>query len=606
MAAVDNSRIFAWGSRLTARTLLVGFCLSTPAAWAAADSAREAVRAAIERNPEVQTRWHAFLAAGEDKAEARGGYLPSVDIEALAGIANRDFDGRGSYGRGQAEITLTQVLFNGFRIRSAVERADHTRLARYYELLDAVQGKALEAVQAYEDVLRYRDMVELAQRNYVNHQRVFKQIEQRAKSGVGNKADLLQISGRRSLAESNLLTEAANLHDVTARFERIVGRSPMADMAPLTLSAELPAGLKDVLTQAYSANPGFHATFESVAAAKAAVGEARSSFYPRLELRARQGIYENMNSFDKRVDPDPHGQEGVIELRGTYNIFRGGSDLAAERAAVQRMNQADDLRLKACVDLRQIASIAFNDVSNLGEKLDTLRAHKTAAASVVTAYRDQFDIGRRSLLDVLDSENEAFQAERALVQGEYDLAVARYRTLATMGTLLPALGVSREGLPTLGDLDAEPVRVTPETVCPALDEQNLTLAALRPADVDEAPAPLPARKVALAGDALFDTGKSDIRPAALDKLSETVARLKAEPGPWRVAIVGYTDSSGSAAVNRSLSLARAIAVKDHLVAGGLDAALITVEGAGASRPVADNATAEGRAANRRVEISISK
>ncbi|MDT9127038.1 TolC family protein, partial [Escherichia coli] len=78
---------------------------------------------------------------------------------------------------------------------------------RYYEVLDAVQGKALEAVQAYEDVRRYRAMVELAQRNYGNHQRVFEQIGQRARSGVGNRADLLQISGRRSLAESNLLTE---------------------------------------------------------------------------------------------------------------------------------------------------------------------------------------------------------------------------------------------------------------------------------------------------------------------------------------------------------------------------------------------------------------
>lgn len=601
IAAVNHPEKIAQGGRLKAATLLVGCVLSTPA-WAV-DSAPDAVRAAISANPEVQARWHAFLAAGEDKAEARGAYLPSVDIEALAGIANRDFDNRASYGRGQAEITLTQVLFSGFRIRNSVARADHTRLARYYELLDAVQGKALETVQTYDDVRRYRAMVELAQRNYLNHQRVFQQIDQRAGSGVGNKADLLQISGRRSLAESNLLTEAANLHDVSARFARIVGRLPMAEMQPLQVSAELPASLRDVLNQAYGANPGFHAAFESVAAAKASVGEARSAYYPRLELRARQGVYENMNSFDKRTDPERRGQDGVIELRGTYNIFRGGSDRAAERAALQRVSQADDLRLKACVDLRQIAAIAFNDVHNLSEKLDTLRSHKTAAVNVVTAYRDQFDIGRRSLLDVLDSENEAFQAERALVQGEYDLALARYRTLAAMGKLLPALGVARDGVPTLDDLGAEPVRVTPETACPVFDAQDLSLAALRP--VADAPARATGA-LALSGDALFDTGKSALKPEALSKLNELLARLRSEPGPWRIGIVGHTDSTGAVAANRALSLARAVSVRNQLVAGGLDAALITVEGAGSSRPVADNATAEGRAANRRVELSISK
>ena len=122
------------------------------------------------------------------------------------------------------------------------------------------------------------------------------------------------------------------------------------------------------------------------------------------------------------------------------------------------MEQSRALQDKACVDLRQTASIAWNDVNNLRSKLRALESHRDGSRLVVQAYDDQFDIGRRTLLDTLDARNEAFQAERALVQGHSELRKAYYRTLHAMGSLVETLGVGRDGLPAIRDFDEDAER----------------------------------------------------------------------------------------------------------------------------------------------------
>lgn len=108
----------------------------------------------------------------------------------------------------------------------------------------------------------------------------------------------------------------------------------------------------------------------------------------------------------------------------------------------------------------------------------------------------------------------------------------------------------------------------------------------------------------LKSDILFDTGRSDLKPAAAGNLNKMSAILKKYPENV-LTIKGYTDSTGSAKINRELSERRAMAVKQHLVAGGVPESSISILGMGPASPLADNKTAAGRAQNRRVEIEIT-
>lgn len=171
--------------------LAVAFFALSAAAHAQVDSLQNVVREALEYNPEVQAKFNEFEATTHDRREAFGGYLPSLDIEGSLGTAERQYDdGRGAFTRNYAEARLTQMLFDGFQVKNRVKRAEHASRQRYYDLIDEAETKAMEVVNAYIDVERYREMVRLAQVNLDNHKRVQKQIAERADRGVSNQADL--------------------------------------------------------------------------------------------------------------------------------------------------------------------------------------------------------------------------------------------------------------------------------------------------------------------------------------------------------------------------------------------------------------------------------
>lgn len=420
-------------------------------------------KTAIENNPEVQTQWFNFLEATANQKSAKAGYLPSVDLNAAYGKGDRQFDDRGWFNQGQAEIALTQVLFDGFRIKNRVEQGDYAALKRYYELNAGIEQKALEAAQAYLDVQRYRELVQLAEANFHNHQRVYNQIKQRADQGVGNRADLSQITGRLSLAQTNLMTEQANLNDVSARYARIIGAEPPTNLAPVNLNAALPSSKEEVVAAAYANNNSLKAALSEMQYARANAQEFKANLYPTLSFVARTGLYQNRNSFDERSNPDKYGQDSAVELRMNYNLFNGGADKAALNAANARIMQSDDLKNKACIDIRQTSSVAYNNISNYTNQMQWLQRHRDESAAVVKAYSDQFDIGRRTLLDVLDSENESFQANRAYLSAQYDLKIAQLQTLYSTGQLLSTLGIQRDNLPEVSEVSKREIQA--ENVC---------------------------------------------------------------------------------------------------------------------------------------------
>ena len=126
-----------------------------------------------------------------------------------------------------------------------------------------------------------------------------------------------------------------------------------------------------------------------------------------------------------------------------WNLYDGGASQARVRQQTNLMSQAADLRDKACRDVRQTAAIAFNDTRKLTEQIALLDRNTVAIVKARDAYRQQFDIGQRSLLDLLNAENEVYTARRAYANAEYDRALAFARTHAGMSQLTTRLGLAR-------------------------------------------------------------------------------------------------------------------------------------------------------------------
>ncbi|PKM29395.1 MAG: hypothetical protein CVV07_11420 [Gammaproteobacteria bacterium HGW-Gammaproteobacteria-11] len=410
------------------------------------ESLSQSIRQAIENNPEVQARWHEFQALDDGLSASRSGYLPRIDITARTGRNDRNYGNNDAFSSSDAEISLIQNLFNGFRTRGEVSQASEQKLVGYYTFMEQLESTALEAIAAYQDVLRQRELVQLAEDNLRQHERVFEQISDSAAAGVARSVDLEQISGRLSLAEANLITEQSNLHDVSARYQRITGDVPPGSLPAAPLQAEqLPQTLEQALSNALVHNPGYLAASRNIAVADAEISIRKANLSPSLDLALRQ----NYQSHDELGNRD-NRNEAQIGLEFRYNLYSGGRDMANIRGAHDEANAARDLRNKACTDLRQTLQIAFNDVNKIDLQLTALNQHRLSSSRVRTAYKQQFDIGQRTLLDVLDAENEYFQASRAYANAVYDREIAIARTLEAQGQLLSTLGIVRTGLPDLG------------------------------------------------------------------------------------------------------------------------------------------------------------
>lgn len=595
-------------------------------------TAKSAAALAVTLNPEVQAAWHALLAAENAKDVARGGYYPKLDLNASLGRQEYNYDPTNTeaeYDQRGVSLTLTQMLWDGLYTRNEVRSRDHTRRARYFEVRDTAQTTALEAYRAYQDVQRYRRLVELAHKNHESHRRIHDQISDRVRAGISRSVDLQQVSGRLALAQSNLITETANLHDVSARYERVIGAPPAAVLAEAPVFDQgLPGTINAALREAYSLHPSLHASVENIQANQRSISSARASYSPRLDIQLSTEHGSDLDRTTGRSD------DQVAQLVLSYNLFNGGSDKARIAQAQNETLRAEDLRDLACRNVRQTLRIAYNDSVRLQEQLRHLGVHQVTTEQAVSVYRDQFSLGQRTLLDLLDTENEAFEAQRAYIHAEFDRAIALARTQAGLGQLMAALGLSRNDLDQAGE-DIEPNASSSRTpLCP-LQQDKLLPQAPKAMPVSTAPPAAPvvvdsdmdgvrnnidlcpqtprgtpvnevgcekAKPIVLNG-IRFRLSSSELLPQSRTVLDRAASTLQANKG-LRVEIQGHTDASGDASYNQTLSEQRAQSVVRFLVNKGVAQQRLIAKGYGESRPIASNADADGRQKNRRVEFHI--
>lgn len=416
-------------------------CMGSIAHAQPARSLPETMEKSVLTHPEVQARYHDFMSALEGKNIERGALRPQVSVEGWTGKEWRtgsSTDPSTDWSRNGYTLQLRQLLFDGFQTSSTVRQYGFEKLAAYFTLQHTVDDLALQAAHAHLDVTLYREFERLARENYQAHVDTHAQIRERQESGVGRGVDLEQSTGRLALAQSNLMTESANMNDVSARYQRLVGDLPPAVLleAP-DVSKWLPEQPKSFLGELRS-NPELLAKQALLQAGAATVDAAKGLHAPKVELRASTGKDHSQPGLPYR---DAHSTNAQLVL--SYNLYRGGADQARVRQTVAQQYAARDVRDYTCRNVQQELAISWNNIVKLREQLPYLEQHVDATSRVRTAYRQQFQIGERSLLDVLDTENELFDARRALIRGQISLKREELRWLMRSHRLLQAVSLAQ-------------------------------------------------------------------------------------------------------------------------------------------------------------------
>ena len=408
-----------------------------------AQSLQEAMRSALEVHPEIRAGVSARLAAEEELKAAKGGYMPRVDLvggygregtDNPSGRASGDHDYE-TLTRSEARLSVEQMLFDGFATSSEVKRNRAVVNSRALELLGNSERTALQVAQVYLDVLRRQALVGLAEDNLRSHERIFDQINLRSQRGVGRMADLDQAEARLAQAKNNLLTEQANLADARVNFISVVGQAPEQLDMPAPALAGLPESFESARDEMLADNPQLRSAEADINAAEAQMAAAKSAFYPRFALELSTGANDNIDGVRG------HENEWQAMVRMRYNLFAGGSNKAELRARSYQANQALDIRNNALRLLTEELGLAWNALDNARRQLPIAREYVDRSGRVRDSYRQQFTLGERTLLDLLDSENEMFTAARRLEVVRFTEALTQYRIKAVTGSLLQSQGV---------------------------------------------------------------------------------------------------------------------------------------------------------------------
>jgi len=410
---------------------------------AQAQTLDEAIRSALENHPEIQAGVNARLSVDEQMKAAEGGYLPQVDLLAGYGREGTDSPGvraGGDHGyetltRGESSVRLQQMLFDGFATSSEVARQRATVNARAYELLGTSERTALDVVQAYINVLNRQELVRLAQNNLSSHERIYDQITLRSQRGVGRTADLDQAEARLAQARNNLITEQTNLADARVNYFSVVGADPVDLSVPANLTGQLPADLPAARVEMLSNNPLLRSAEADVKATEEQYEAAKSTFYPRFDAELSHGADNNIDGVAG------HSNEWQAMVRMRYNLFAGGSNKADLQSKAHLTNQAMDVRNNALRVLNEELGLAWNALENARQQLPIAQQYVDYSTRVRESYQKQFTLGERTLLDLLDSENELFTASRRLEDVRYMELFTQYRIKATIGALLKSQGV---------------------------------------------------------------------------------------------------------------------------------------------------------------------
>jgi adhesin transport system outer membrane protein len=397
----------------------------------------------LNNNPDIKIVTSVRHAVKYELKQAEAAYYPSIDITLGYGQENSDnvttnnrTGGDLSLDRQEAALSIKQMLFDGFDTQAATARQAARLNAADYRLQEMAETVTLRVIEAYFSVLMQTELLELTKDNLVVHQKTLKDIKALSEQGAGRHSDYQQTAGREALATSSMLYATGNLSDSQANYLRVTSEMPENLETKVQHTFNLPESLEAALKIAHETHTSIQAAKAELIVAKSAAKQSKSSYYPDVHFEIDATRNENLDG----VEFENNDVSAMLRLR--YNLYRGGADKARVAAALQRTQAAQATVQRHEQVVEEGVRLTWNALDIVKQRIEYLEKHVSSSKIVVKSYSDQFRIGRRSLLDVLDSKNELYTAKASLINGRYAAILNYYRLLASTGQLLSSFNLN--------------------------------------------------------------------------------------------------------------------------------------------------------------------
>lgn len=409
-----------------------------------ATSMEDAIKLALQHSPDIGNVAHNREAIEQELRQARGLYLPQIDVAAGIGKErtqdrNTRADANNKPGltltRMESSLNIQQRIFDGFETDSTVEREKSRIRSAALRVYENSEFTVLDAIGAYLEVLRQRELVRLSEENVQVHQVILGFLQEQLAGGAGSRADVTQTEARLSRARATLASTFNDLRDSEASYTRIIGQYPDSLSGGDFPAAALPATLEDAIDSVWRDNPTYKIFDADVRTAETEVDLSEAPLYPAITL-------EGESEYNRNRDAIQSGEfNNTIILRLRWNLFRGGIDSANRQEAVARVSQSKAVRQRALLQAEDEMRRSWFALEASRKQISEFEENVAFNIETRDAYRQQFEVGQRTLLDVLDSENELFVSQGQLRTAETNEQLAAYRILAVSGMLMKTMGI---------------------------------------------------------------------------------------------------------------------------------------------------------------------
>lgn len=411
-------------------------CGMFPGINASAETLKEALAKAYLSNPTLLSARAELRATDEGVSEAISGWRPTLSFRYDIGKSKNDSNTTSSLsGSSQnrtpktGSVSVEQNVFNGWRTQSGIETAEQSVLSQRAQLSSTEQSIMLNAGTAFMDVIRDEAVLKLNQANERVLGRQLEATRDRFEVGEVTRTDVAQAESRLSRAKADRIESEGSLTISRAAYRSIIGDFPgtLKSAGPLE---GLPATKDEAMASAKAGNPDVVAALHNERAAKIAIRTAEGALYPTVNLEGELVRRDQASSSSSRTEA------ASITASVTVPLYQAGAVSSRIRAAKQSWSQERrdlDAAIRSAV---QEAAQSWERYATARAQVSAFSAEVRAAEIALEGVKQEAQVGSRTVLDVLDAEQELRDARVSLVRARRDVTVASFEVRRAVGTLV--------------------------------------------------------------------------------------------------------------------------------------------------------------------------
>jgi adhesin transport system outer membrane protein len=450
-------------------------------------SLKDEVKRSVETSPIVKERLKNYNATRQDIRLSAAGYHPKIDVSASAGkkytnriIHDGPEDVVDFY---DMLVTLRQNLFNGWSTHEQVNYQKMRTLAAAYSYIEKANDVALQTIKSYISIMKEYELLKNAQADIEQKRIIYDKVLKAYKAGLTTLSEVSKIQASLSLSKANLLTQKRKLEVAQINYRKVTGKHVAPQELETPPVIDIPQSLERATMFALEYNPSVVVGKYNIKGAEALYREAKSKFYPQLDFELGAGYSKTTNGVVESVDDY---YQALIIL--SYNLYNGGADEARRLGRLSRLHQEVEVLQELRRQVVQSLELSWNALMLARERLPVLEEYEKQSLRTLKLFTKEYEMGARSLLDLLAAQNDLKRSIDESIIAKYDLITARYRVADGMGlTLAAALGniediyskvglvrVSKvkDRLPVNSDIDKDTV-AGQKDICPVSDSKGV-------------------------------------------------------------------------------------------------------------------------------------